>query len=154
MVILTKRPDTVNLKLFLETLGFEVYIYRCYEDTDEILVISEERLEFLEAVKSYVERFGYTPYHLALSPRINGERVEGDKVSFKSQVTQMVEFPSITGVFTLVLMETEDTNYLWKTYTSPQLIPFREYSVTGKMKAVITGLKGEVLNLVSHLRLK
>lgn len=153
MIIKCHRKLTVNLKLFLEKLGYECYYNISSEHYDELLVMAEWSDELLKVVEEYVNKWGFIPYHFALKPKKKGKRSKDEKVTARVKMAEMMEFQALQGNFQLILFDSKGTNYMWKTYTS-QNISDKELEMTAKLKAVIAGLEGEVINLVSHCRLK
>lgn len=153
MIIKCHRKLTVNLKLFLEKLGYECYYNKSYENYDEILVAGADKDKLIARVSDYAEQWGFIPYHFALKPRRKGKKHEGDKVSDKVRLVEMKEFEALQGNFQLILMDNKTSNYLWKTYTT-QNIGEGDLELTAKMKAVIAGYKDEKINLISHCRIK
>lgn len=153
MIIKCHRKLTVNLKIFLETLGYECYFDRSYEHYDEILVLAPEDTAFLKAVSDYTQRWGFIPYHYSLKPPKKGKRWKEERIASKVSQKECKDFKALQGDFQLILFSGKDGNFVWKTY-SRQDLPGTDLDMTAKLKAVIDGLQGEVLNLVSHCRLK
>lgn len=143
----------MNLRLFLEKLGYECYYNKSFDNYDEILVTSDNDKELLEAVTDYAERWGFIPYHYALNIAKKGKKWKGDRIASKVKKRDMMEFEALQGNFQLILFDGKDGNFLWKTYTTQNLSD-EELEMTAKLKAVIDGYNGEILNLVSHCRLK
>lgn len=174
MIITVHRSNSINLKLFLETLGFESYFMKTGE-YDDLLVIPDSRIELLKKVKQYVEHFKFIPYHYALEVGDDGDTVTAEKISFMGACVQTVEFNAVSGRFTLLLFRGEGMNVLWKTYGEvnlPSLPPTfskpslggsfstptferkLQLSISGRMKAVIKSKEENVINLISHCRVK
>lgn len=147
--ILCHRRTGVNLKLFLEGLGYGCFWENYNENFDYLLV--NETNEFLEAIKKEVESTGFIPYHYTLSPEKDGVAEYGDKVLFTGITTQINEFRNINGTFKLILFEA-DNNYVWKSYSDKD-IPV-SVSGSGKRVANLTGLKGENLVLFNYGKIK
>jgi len=150
MIITAHRKNSINLQLFLENMGFKCFFQHTGE-IDDLLVIPDDRIEFLEEVKSYVEQYHHIPYHFCF-PVEKGLSDKNDKITFTGDLVGQREFKAVSGDFNLFLFRTEDKNYLWKTYTRKDC-PQRAI-VTGKPKAIIKSMEGNVINLVSHCRLK
>lgn len=153
MIIKCHRKLTVNLKLFLEKLGYECYYNRSFDNHDEILVTNCQDSNLLSRIEDYSEHWGFIPYHFSLKPRRKGNKHEGDKVSDKVRLVEMKEFEALQGNFQLILMDNEHNNYLWKTYTN-QSIKDGQLELGAKLKAVIAGFNDEKINLISHCRIK
>lgn len=153
MVIRAHRKLSVNLKLFLETVGYECYFNTSEKDYDELLVVAELSDEFLQNVEDYVGRWGFIPYHFSLAPTKKGKKKKDEKAIFTGNIKETKAFKALQGDFSLVLFEDKSNAYLWKTYTDspPQS---GKYEVNSKVKAVIDGYHGENLKLISHCRLK
>lgn len=155
MIITVHRSNSINLKLFLETLGFESYFMKTGE-YDDLLVIPDSRIELLKKVKQYVEHFKFIPYHYALEVGDDGDTVTAEKISFMGACVQTVEFNAVSGRFTLLLFRGENMNVLWKTYreVNTELFQKPPHNISGRMKAVIKSKEGNVINLISHCRVK
>lgn len=153
MIIKCHRKLTVNLKMFLEKLGFECYYNKSYENYDEILVVAEDSNKLILRVAEYAEQWGFIPYHFALKFPKKGKKCKTDKILSKVRLAEVMEFQALQGNFQLIVFDSKDGNFVWKTYTT-QDIGDKQLEMTAKLKAVIAGLEGEVINLVSHCRLK
>lgn len=152
-MITAHRKLSVNLKLFLETLGYECYFDKSDGNWDTIIVLGKEDTGFLEVVQDYVERWGFIPYHFALAPTKKGKKKKEDRVSFTGTIAQVKPFKALQGDFCLILFESKSDAYLWKTYTdSPP--ESGKHEVNAKVKAIIDGYNGENIKLISHCRLK
>ena len=146
------RKLSVNLKLFLESMGLECYFSKS-DGTWDTIVITNGDTALLEEIKDYVERWGFIPYHFALAPTKKGKKQKDERITFTGKIAQILSFQALQGNFQLILFETRGQGYLWKTYTDspPQT---GTYEVTAKVKANITGVNGEKIALISHCRLK
>ncbi len=152
MIIKTRRQYTTNLRLFLDTLGIENYLYRIHDSTDELLVEDTKRGEFLERIRDYVHSYGYVPYHFCLSFQDLSNRFTEDSVRAEVKLVSITDFESVSGKFQLLQFENNEYNFLWKSYTIKEPAPIS--SITGRMKAVIKGINGETVNLISNVRMK
>lgn len=153
MIIKCHRKLTVNLRLFLEKLEYECYYNKSFENYDEIIVMTEDKDELVRRVEDYAQQWGFIPYHFALKLKKKGKKNKEDRVAVKVKMAEIMEFQALQGNFQLILFDSKGTNYMWKTYTS-QTLPDTEMEMTAKIKAIISGMNGEVINLVSHCRLK
>lgn len=139
--------------MFLEKLGFECYYNRSFENYDEILVMTDDDNELVARIADYSEQWGFIPYHFALNIKKKGTKCTTERISAKIKLSECIDFTALQGNFQLILFTGKGGNYLWKTYTT-QSISDNPLEMTAKLKAVIAGMNGEVLNLVSHCRLK
>lgn len=155
MIITTHRKNTTNLKMFFETLGFKSWYLKTHPTCDELYVETGDREDFVSKVRDYVHKYGFVPYHFCVSFNGKGSKWQEEKVEFEGVLTETLEFTSVSGKFQLLGFESEQGNFLWKTYTGKSYtFDGSPLKVTGKFKATITGYNGEIVNLISNARIK
>jgi hypothetical protein len=142
MIIKVHRANGINLKLFLDTLGFASVWNGGREDHDELLVLDTDRDELLLKIQDELDRTGFLPYHYLLSPEKKGLPVKGEDFETQAAPTTIVDLKNISGNFRLILFEDGRSNYLWKTY-SPRELENRVYQVKAKVVCQLTGKDGE-----------
>lgn len=146
MKIEVHRSNGINLKMFLDHLGFISVWNKVNEDFDELQVLPDEREELLINIKNELEKTGYLPYHYLLTPENKGLSYQGQDVEFQGAATQIVDLKNISGSFRLILFEDGRNNYVWKTYSEKEILP-QMYQAKGQVTCMLTGAKGENLIL-------
>ena len=149
MKIEVTRRNAVNLKMFLEGLGYKTAFNLTPNNEIVELLVNQEN-DFLTKTAEYINTSGFIPYHYTVSPSTKGS---ADTVlPFKGKITQVNSFTGVSGPFKLVLFEGKN-NFLWKTYSEVTLPP-TEVTVSGKYVTSFLGINGEVLNLINYVRIK
>lgn len=149
MKIEIPRRNAINLKLFLEGLGF-CCVFNLTPNADVVEMVVKEDNEFISSILSYVQEKGFIPYHYTISP-LNKGAVQTE-IKFEGKATQVNEFVNVSGRFRLVLFEGEN-NFLWKTYSDTE-IPTTLIAVSGRYVTSFPSLDGKILNLINYVRLK
>ena len=150
MKIEVSRRNAINLKLFLEGLGYSC-VFNLTPNRDVVELITKEDNEFLSDIREYMINKGFIPYHYTISPTNKGELHKGS-VGVRAVATQINEFNNVSGKFRLILFEGEN-NFLWKTYSEVE-IPKGIVNVSGRYVATITGKGGQIINLINYVRIK
>lgn len=153
MLINVHRANGINLKLFLDTLGFTSVWNGPKGDHDELLVFPDGREDLLEKINTELTKTGFLPYHYVLAPEKVGAGVKGTEFEINAAPTQIVTLKNISGDFRLILFEDGNANYIWKTY-SPRELENRKYQVKGKIVCQLTGKGGENFCLFNLPRFK
>lgn len=156
MKVRAHRKLSVNVKLFLEKFEAKCHFDSSDGTIDEIVIEEPGSLTpaLLDEIQKYLDQWGFIPYHFSLAPKFKGKTTSGEKVAFTGKVHEIKNFQALQGNFQLILFEGDDKrNYLWKTYTV-QEPPQHKLDVTGKIKAIITGINDEKIVLISHCRTK
>lgn len=146
-----------SLKLFLDSMNFKSVWNVIDEDYDDLVVFPDKREKLLQFIKEAVEKTGFCPYHVHpdLKYKWDGTEVKCEKVGFDGRLVAVTNHENISGDFRLVLFESlEGDNWLTKIYSYDKEFPVGVVHVTGRPKAIIKGLGGEIINLFSHCRVK
>lgn len=149
-----------NVELLLEQLGVP-FVWHSYKDNVNKLQVLECKSGFLKVINrtlGEIRKSGFVPYHYFLTkPSYKGEpHDEDDKIRFTGKVKSSIEFKNAQGDFYLIHIQDEENNknYLWKRY-KPDIgeVPLDEKLFSGRLKAVIKGLNGEIYNLINYVRI-
>lgn len=154
MRIEVHRANGINLKMFLDTLGFVSVWNKINEDFDELQVLPDDRTDLLGAIKAELDKTGFLPYHYLLTPQDKGLQFYGKEVELEAVPTQMVDLTNISGKFRLILLEDGRNNYLWKTYSEREFAPNQLYKAKAKVSCTLQGRNGENFILINNPKWK
>lgn len=150
-----------SVKLFLDQLGYKSVWNRIDQNFVELVVLSPTTTKLLRAIADEINKTGFIPYHYAFNFNPKGGVVEGvelnktRRIEFDGEVKEHLTFENISGDFHLVRYEDVDgNNYLNKQYKLDREIQLGPVHVVCRPVTVLTGLKGETVNLVNWLRVK
>jgi hypothetical protein len=149
-----------SVKLFLDELGYKS-VWNQIDDNFVELVVFPPVNKLLKAVDKEIQKTGFIPYQFSMTFNPLGKVVEGvqlektKKIEFDGEVKEHRTFENISGDFHLIRYEdTEGNNYLNKRYKLDKEIVQGPVHVIARPVAVLSGLNGEVVNLINWARVK
>lgn len=153
--IIVHRQVGASLKLFLDELGYKSVWEYVDNDNDKLIILKAGESKFINTILKEVEDTGFIPYHLSVNPSKRGKIDKSEKIEFDGKVVSKQIFRNVSGDFMLVLFESDENNYLWKSYNLDRTLEVGDtLNVRGKFVCPLKGQKRQQINLINYVRLK